>query len=74
MVPGVCRALFKGGWSVVRKRAVSEGKGQPGLTAPALESFLGPGNKILGKGPGWCVCRSEKRVKGIRGRKEVGIS
>lgn len=69
----MCRTLSKAGWSVVRKRRVSEGKGQPGLIAPALESFLGPGNKIRGKGPGWCVCRSEKRVKGIWDRKEVGI-
>lgn len=56
----------------MRKPMVSEGKGQPVLRAPAMESFLGPGNKILGKWLGWCVCRPEKRLECIQGRKEVG--
>ncbi|MEJ1281882.1 ceramide synthase 4 [Cricetulus griseus] len=41
--------------------------------APAMESLLGPGSKILGKGPGWCLCRPEKRMtypKCTQGRKE----
>lgn len=52
---------------------MSDGKGQSVLMAPAMESFLGPGNKILGKGPGWCVCRPEKRLKCIQGRKDQGL-
>lgn len=55
----------------MRKPKVSEGKGQPDLRAPAMESFLDPGNKIPGTCPGWCVCRPEKRLKCIQGRKEV---
>lgn len=63
--------LEEGSWSVVRKPEVSEEKGQPVLRAPAMESFLDPGNKIPGKCPGWCVCSPEKRLKCIQGRKEV---
>ena len=56
----------------MRKPMVSEGKGQPVMRAPAMESFLGPGHKILGKWPGWCIYRPEKRLECIQGRKEVG--
>lgn len=52
---------------------MSEGKGQSVMMAPAMESFLGPGNKILGKGPGWCVCRPEKTdVSEVYTRKKGG--